>query len=144
MKVNPIPEGYHTITPYLVVKNVDEIMSFLKKAFGAVGTVCHSDDQGAAHCEMKVGNSMVMIGRAKDESQITKSMLYLYVENTDEWYKKAVSAGAVSILEPMDQFYGDRNAGVEDPNGNQWWLATRIEELTPEELKKRSEACSCC
>ena len=141
MKVNPIPEGYHTITPYLVVSDADKLMTFLKAAFNASGTACGQNAAGQTlHAEMKIGNSMVMIGRVKESSQASTSMLYLYVNDTDKLYQQAMAAGAISLMEPADQFYGDRNAGIQDPCGNQWWIATRVENLTPEELAERSKA----
>ncbi len=141
MAVKFIPEGYHTVTPYLVVSDVDKLLQFLEATFNAATSVCGRDGQGKAqHAEVKIGDSMIMIGAAPQADQVTNTMLYLYVEDTDAYYKKAIAAGALSIKAPENQFYGDRNAAVQDFSGNQWWFATRVEELSPEELKKRAEA----
>ena len=92
------------------------------------------------HAELKIGNSMVMLGEATDAHKPMPAKIALYVEDTDAWYKRALTAGAKSLQEPADQFYGDRGAGVTDPAGNQWWIHTRIEDVSPEEIKKRAEA----
>lgn len=139
MAVKPIPEGYHTVTPYLVVKNAARLIDFLKQAFDAeeISRMAMPDGR-IKNAEIKIGDSMVMMGETADESRVMPSMLYLYVEDTDTVYEQAMKAGAISILAPTDQFYGDRNAGVKDPCGNQWWIGTRIENLTQEELEKRA------
>jgi len=140
MAVKPIPEGFHTVTPYLLVRDVASLIDFLKKAFDAKefhrsalpdGTVTHAD--------VLIGDSHVMMGAARGEWTAMPAMIYLYVPDTDVLYQSALSAGATSIMAPADQFYGDRNAGVKDPFGNLWWIATRIEDVPAEELKRRHE-----
>jgi PhnB protein len=81
-----------------------------------------------------------MLSEARNEQQPTPSALYLYVDDTDATYQRALQAGAASTMAPTNQFYGDRSAGVKDPSGNQWWIATHIEDVPPEELKRRAEA----
>ena len=139
--VKPIPDGYRTVTPYLVVENAEKLLEFLTNAFDAKVTTCtrHSDGS-VGHAEVKIGDSMIMIGQASPQSQPMPSMLYLYVPDTDAVYAQAVKAGGVSIMEPANQFYGDRNAGVKDHFGNQWWIATHVEDVSPEELEQRAKA----
>ncbi|MDE2905409.1 MAG: VOC family protein [Acidobacteriota bacterium] len=140
MAVNPIPEGYHTVTPYLVVTDVDQLLDFLKAAFDATEKErIPSKDGATGHAEVTIGDSCVMMGRAQDEIPVLPGMLYLYVPNTDATYEQALAAGATSLQEPTDMFYGDRNASVKDPAGNLWTIATRQENLTPEELAERAK-----
>ena len=139
--VKPIPDGYHTVTPYLVVQGVDELIAFLKQAFDAVETERLAGPDGkVGHGEVRIGDSVVMMGEASGEWKPMPGMIYLYVNDTDATYKRALDAGATSVMEPADQFYGDRNAGVKDAAGNMWWIATRKENVSPEELRRRAEA----
>ena len=96
-------------------------------------------DGGVAHAEVVIGDSVVMVGGADGESAPTSASIHLYVSDCDATYARALQAGATSVSEPEDQFYGDRMAGVRDPSGTTWWLATRFETLTPEEMARRSE-----
>ncbi len=139
MSVNFKPEGYHTVTPYLVVGDANKLLTFLEAAFDAKEMEKMCDGAGdILHAEVKIGDSMVMLGGKKDAPK-SNVMLYLYVKDTDAVYHKAVAAGGISILAPMNQFYGDRNAAVEDAFGNQWWIATRVEDVPFEELQKRAK-----
>jgi PhnB protein len=142
MAVNPIPAGYHTVTPYLTVADARQVIDFLKHAFGAqtAEALAQDSDGRIRHAELKIGDSMVMIGEASDQWKPRPANFYLYVPDCDVVYKRALGAGAKSLMEPADQFYGDRNAGVEDPAGNFWWIATRLEDVTPEELQRRAQA----
>jgi PhnB protein len=137
-----VPAGYHTVTPYLIVANARKSIDFLTKAFGATtAEALHADDEGnVRHAEVKIGDSMVMIGQARDQWQPRPASFYLYVEDCDAWYNRAMSAGATSLMEPADQFYGDRNAGVQDPDGTSWWIGTHIEDVSPEEMQRRANA----
>ncbi len=92
------------------------------------------------HAQVKIGDSFVMMGEPMGEFQPMPASIYLYVEDTDATYQRALEAGATSIMEPADQFYGDRNAGVKDPFGNLWWIGTHIEDVSPEEIEKRAKA----
>ena len=141
MAVKPIPDGFHTVTPYLVVQGVSKLIDFLKQAFEAKEIERHSRPDGSImHAQVQIGDSMVMMGEAMGEFQPMPAMIYVYVNDTDAVYKRALQAGATSVMEPADQFYGDRNAGVKDQCGNQWWIATHIEDVSPEELAKRAAA----
>jgi PhnB protein len=140
MSVKPIPEGYHAITPYLSVKNAGEFIEFTKNAFGAKEIYRMPDDKGTImHAEVQVGDSRFMLSEATDTNPPSQIMLHLYVENADEVFKQAVKSGAASLREPADQFYGDRSGGVKDKFGIQWWISTHIEDVPPEEMKKREE-----
>jgi uncharacterized glyoxalase superfamily protein PhnB len=139
-KVKPIPDGYHTITPYLVVDGAEKIIRFVKDAFGAqnVHEPTMRPDGKIMHAELKIGDSIVMISDASERAQPTSVMLYVYVPNVDAVYQKALKAGATSVMEPADQFYGDRSGGVKDAAGNQWFIGTHVEDVSPAELKKRA------
>src|SRR5580704_9764139 len=138
MAVKPIPDGYHTVTPYLTVADAEAQIDFLKKAFGAEETYRHTDDKGkVGHAEVRVGNSIVMIGQARDQWKPKPGGFYLYVEDVDAVYKRAVAAGGKSLREPTNEAYGDRSSGVEDSLGNQWWIGTHIEDVSPEEIQRR-------
>lgn len=141
MAVKPIPDGYHTITPYLTVQGVPKLLDFLKQAFAAqeIGRMMRPDGT-VGHAEVRIGDSVVMMGEACDEWKPMPGAMYLYVNDADAVYQHALQAGAISMMEPADQFYGDRSAGVKDPSGNQWWIATHKEDVPPEELKRRVEA----
>lgn len=141
MAVKPIPEGYHTVTPYLVVPDAAGLIDFLKRAFGAQELERMAGPDGSVrHAAVRIGDSMVMLGGASGEWKPLPAMLYLYVEDTDGTYARALAAGATSVMEPADQFYGDRNAGVKDASGNLWWIATHQEDVPHEELVRREEA----
>ena len=133
----PIPKGFGTVTPFLCVTDGAKMIDFLKQAFGGQVIVRMDKPDGSlAHAEVKIGDSMVMIGEVPT-GQETHAMIHLYMADTDATYKTALAAGAGSIREPADQFYGDRSAGVRDFCGNQWWIATHIEDVLPEEMKRR-------
>ena len=135
------PAGYHTVTPYLVVEDIEALIAFLKDAFGAEEHERVPGPDGVTrHAEVRIGDSVVMMGAAQEGYPPMPAALYMYVEDTDASYASALGAGADSIMEPADQFYGDRNAGVRDSQGNTWWIATRVEDLTREELRKRAQA----
>lgn len=142
MAVRPIPEGYHSITPYLMVSGAAKLIEFLKTAFGAQEThpPTTGPDGGIMHAEVRIGDSIVMMGEPMGKFPEMPGSLYLYVTDTDASYQSALKAGATSLMEPADQFYGDRSAGVKDPHGNVWWIGTHIEDVAPEELAKRAEA----
>ena len=141
MAVKPIPDGYHAVTPYLVVEGESKLIDFLKQAFDAQENFRMSGPDGSVmHAEIKIGDSIVMMGEASEKWKPMAGAIYLYVTDADAIYKRALQAGATSIMEPADQFYGDRHGGVKDPSGNVWWIATRKEDVSPDELKKRGEA----
>ena len=138
--VEPIPEGFHTVTPFLLADDAAALMTFIEKAFG--GEVMHvtkSGDGLIRHATIRIGDSHIMLADGTESYKSAPAMLHLYVQDVDEWYHQALSAGARSIREPEDQFYGDRSAGVEDAWHNQWWMATHIEDVSDKEMKKREE-----
>ena len=139
MAVSPIPAGFHTLTPYLVVTGAPKLIDFLKAAFGAVEKYRSARPDGTVmHASLRVGDSMLMMGEACGAFPAMPACLYLYVPDVDGTYRQAIAAGAVSIAEPTNQFYGDRHAGVKDPSGNQWWIATHVEDVAPEEIQRRA------
>jgi uncharacterized glyoxalase superfamily protein PhnB len=140
MAVKPIPEGYHSVTPYLVVRGAEQTIDFLKQAFGAevVFEPLKRPDGTILHTEVTIGDSRVMLSEASDQHPAKPAMLYLYVPDIDALYRRALSAGGVSIKEPTDEFFGDRTGSVKDPAGNHWEIATRKEDVAPQELKKRA------
>lgn len=141
MTVKPIPKGFHTVTPYLIVQGVAKLIDFLKEAFhGEEIERMARHDGTIMHAEVKIGDSIIMMGEAGSHSEPKPVNLYMYVPDTDGVYQQALRAGGTSVMEPADQFYGDRNAGVKDPSGNCWWIATHKEDMSMEELRKRAEA----
>ena len=138
---NPIPEGYHTVTPYLLVSDVAALMQFLTKAFGATERGKFEGPDGRVmHAEMLVGNSIVMMGQPPKAEDVRRTMLYLYVPDVDAAYQRCLAAGAVSVNEPKSQFYGDRSGSVKDPMGNDWYIATHVEDVSMDEMKRRMAA----
>ena len=139
--VKPIPEGAHTVTPYLVVEGIPKLLDFLKQAFGAQERFRMArPDGGVMHADVKIGDSTIMMGEAMGEWKPKPCSLYLYVEDVDAVYQRAIDAGGTKVREPSNQFYGDRTGGVIDPSGNYWGIATHVEDVPPEEMKKRFAA----
>jgi len=138
MPVNPKPEGYHTVTPYLIVPGAAEFIEFMKLAFVAQERERFPTPDGKImHAEVKIGDSVIMLSDSSAEFEPTRSSIHLYVDDVDATYKRAMQQGGESLREPQDQFYGDRSAGIKDRFGNQWWLATHIEYVSPDEMQKR-------
>ena len=138
MAAKPVPDGYHTVTPYLTVDDAALQIDFLKRAFNGQVSYEMKDPQGnVRHAEVRVGDSILMIGQARDEWTSRPMTFYLYVPDVDALYKSALAAGAKSLQEVTTQFYGDRSGGVEDPQGNYWWIATHVEDVSPEEMDRR-------
>jgi uncharacterized glyoxalase superfamily protein PhnB len=136
MDTSHIPKGFHTVTPYLVTNDAEKVLDFVQKGLNAeVTDKMLQKDGSVMHAQFRVGDSMVMVGPGGD--QTWPGMLYLYVEDADKLYAQAIKAGAESVCEPKDEFYGDRVAAVKDPGGNQWWIATQKEKLSHEELQDR-------
>lgn len=141
MAVKPIPEGYHSVTPYIIVNGVDKLIEFLKLSFDAREVERLSGPDGRiAHAEVRIGDSVIMMGEPLGDSQPMPASIYVYVNDTDAVHARALRAGAASVRAPADQFYGDRSAGVKDQHGNMWWIATHKEDVPPDELKRRAEA----
>lgn len=137
--VGLVPEGFHTVTPYLMVPDADGLVEFMRRAFGAA-EVFRARGADGMHVEVRVGDSMVMIG-GKQDSEPRPATIFLYVDGVDDAYDRALEAGATSMEEPTDQpADGERRAGVADPFGNAWFMATRIEDVSRAELQKRHDS----
>jgi uncharacterized glyoxalase superfamily protein PhnB len=135
--VRPVPEGYHTVTPYLIADEAESVLTFLKQAFGAKEHDVTRDQAGAIwHADLLIGDSHIMLSQASQQYPSQKASLYLYVPDTDATYRAALAAGATSRMEPADQFYGDRNAGVE-AFGLTCWIGTHVEDVAPDEMERR-------
>lgn len=149
--VKPIPEGYHNVTPYLFVRNAAAAIDFYKHVLGAVELVrMRGPDGRIMHAELKIGDSIVMLADENPPMGVMSPQtvggfsvgMHVYVENADAVLQKAVDAGA-KILRPIkNQFYGDRSGTVLDPFGHMWSIATHVEDVSPEEMKKRMAAAS--
>lgn len=140
MAVKPIPDGYHTVTPYLIVEGAEKLLDFLKQAFDAEEKVRMPKPDGSiAHAEARIGDSVVMMGDAGEQWSPMPAAIHLYVKDCDATYQRALEAGATSLQEPANQFYGDRMAGVRDLVGNMWWISTHVEDVSEEEMAKRAE-----
>jgi PhnB protein len=139
MAIKPVPDGNHTVTPCLVAQGTANLISFMEKAFGAthVEPPVKRPDGAVAHAQMQIGSSRIMLGEARRPEEVTATMLYLYVPDCDAVFKQAVAAGGTVIMEPMNMFYGDRSGGLKDAWGNQWWVATHVEDVAPAELRRR-------
>jgi PhnB protein len=148
MPAQPVPEGYHTLTPYLAVDDAKAAIDFYQRAFGAKERVrMHGPDGMIAHAELEIGDSKVMLAdpfpqastRPPKELGGTSVGVFVYVENVDEVFQQAVDAGATATMEPDDQFWGDRFGSVTDPFGHSWQISTHVEDVPPEEMEKRSK-----
>ena len=149
MSVKPIPEGYHTATPYLAVDDAAEALEYYKKAFGAKerGRM-EAPDGKIGHAEIQIGDSLVMLSdpfpqastRTPKELGGTTASVFLYVEDVDAFVQRAVDAGATVSMEVADQFWGDRFGTITDPFGHSWSVATHIEDVPPEEMAERAKA----
>ena len=147
--VKAIPEGYHTVTPYLILSGADDAIAFYKKALGAEEVMRLGGPGGKiGHAEIKIGNSRIMLADEHPELQALSPRtvggspvsIHLYVENADAAVERAVAAGAKLVRPVADQFYGDRVGGIEDPFGYRWFIATHKEDLTMDEIRRRAAA----
>ena len=148
-EVKKIPDGYHSITPMLIVKDGLKAIEYYKKVFGAIdkGTMMMPGNKSVAHAELLIGDSKIMLS---DEFPEMKSLspttiggspvsLYLYVEDVDKTFNLAVTEGGKSLFPVQDRFYGDRHGSIQDPFGHIWSIATHIKDLTKDEMKKAAE-----
>jgi PhnB protein len=148
--VKPIPDGYHTVTPHVFLKDIAKAIDFYKQAFGAeeIYRMPGPGGQGVMHAEIRIGDSNIMLAgewpqpdsptaSAETLGKTTVSIM-LYVTDADAAFKQAVAAGATAIMEPNDAFWGDRYAMVKDPFGHGWEIATHKEDLTPEQIGERA------
>ncbi|QXH54062.1 VOC family protein [Pseudomonas fakonensis] len=148
MSAKPIPEGQHSITPYLGIRDAAQAIEFYKKAFGATEMFrLEGPDGRVGHAELRIGDSSLMLGDPCDmEGSLKASQniehpavgLHLYVEDCDKVYAQALAAGATQVSEPKDQFYGDRSGTLKDPFNNLWFVSTHKEDLTPDEIRARA------
>jgi PhnB protein len=144
-KVKPIPEGYHTATPYLIIKGAAKAIDFYKKAFGAEEIMRFDMGGQIGHAEIKIGDSVIMLADEHPAMGYKSPLSYngtpvsiaLYVEDVDAWAKKVIAAGAKVTRPVQDQFYGDRSGTFTDPFGHVWTISTHKEDLSPEEMEKR-------
>jgi len=149
MAAKPIPEGFHTLTPYLTVKDAPRAIDFYKQAFGAqVRGTHYSPDGKIMNADLKIGDSILMLAEefpgmgaksplALGDSPVT---IHVYVEDVDKLFNQAIAAGAKAVMPVMDQFWGDRFGMVTDPFGHRWSIGTHKEDLTPAEIEKRGRA----
>jgi PhnB protein len=147
MAVRPIPKGYHSVTPYLVMQGAAKALDFYKQAFGAVELFRMPGPDGhIGHAEIKIGDSPVMLADEMPQMGFrgpkaiggTPVSLMIYVENVDAVFPRAIAAGAKELRPVKDQFYGDRSGTLEDPFGHVWTISTHKEDLTPEEIGRRA------
>jgi PhnB protein len=147
MAVKPIPEGYTTPVPYLAVDDAEAAIEYYKKAFGAKERVrMPMPDGKIGHAELEIGQSIIMLSdpfpqastRSPKELGGTSSSIFLFAEDVDAVVKRAVDAGATVTMEVGDQFWGDRMGSITDPFGHSWSIATHVEDVSPEEMEKRS------
>jgi PhnB protein len=136
--IRPIPEGYHTVTPWVISRDTAGLIEFVKAAFGAedLGRV-YNDDGSIGHAEVRIGGSVVMMFDAKPDWPDTPGFLRLYVDDGRATFDRALQAGATAITELTHLFWGDLVGRVRDPLGNLWWIQQRIEEVSPEEMERR-------
>lgn len=149
--VKPLPEGYHNVTPYLFVRTAALAIDFYKQAFGAVETVRMPGPDGRImHAEIKIGDSIVMLADENPQNGVMSPQtvggysvgLHVYVEDVDAVFKKAVDNGAKALRPVKNQFYGDRSGSLLDPFGHMWSVATHVEDVSPDEMRKRMKAMS--
>lgn len=139
MSIKPLSDKYHTATPYLLVEGVAELIDFLTDAFGAEQIVrLDRKDRSIMHVEVKIGDSIIMMGEPMNEFGPMPGSIYLSIADCDAVYKRALECGGESIMEPTDMYHaGERYGGIKDPAGNVWWIATHIEDVSPEEQQRR-------
>ena len=148
MTVRPVPEGYHSVTPYIIVNDAEAAIRFYERAFGATEVMRLPMGDRIGHAEIRIGDSMVMLSDEwpeygklgpKARGGATASLM-IYLEDVDAAYERAVGAGAAAERPPEDQFWGDRMGSVVDPFGHSWSLATHVEDVPEEEMQRRMEA----
>jgi uncharacterized glyoxalase superfamily protein PhnB len=139
MTVKAIPDGYHTVTPYLMVTDATRFIEFMSAVFDARTTEQLMRPDGTiGHTEIRIGDSVIMLSEASASAPPTPVMLHFYVDDVDAVFERAVRAGGLVVARPTNQFYGDRSGGLREPCGNTVWIATHIEDVAPNELKRRA------
>lgn len=146
MTVRAVPEGYTTITSYVIARDAQGVIDFLSSTFDCeVISMTYGPEKPAGgryimNAELRVGTARIMVADAQEGRAVANPvMLYCYVDNVDVVYERAVAAGGEVIMPPTDMFYGDRHGAVADPSGNQWFIASRIEELSDSDIQKRAD-----
>lgn len=140
-KVKGIPEGLNTVTPYIIVDGADRLIDFIKKGFnGEIVSIQRSDENRVLHATVRIGNSPIMISDTMPDMEPVTAMLYIYTGDVDSLFRQASKTKAKVVQEPKDEFYGDRAGALEDEWGNSWWIATQVEEVSEEELRRRVRA----
>jgi PhnB protein len=149
MATQPVPEGYHTLTPYLALDDAASAIEFYKRAFGAKEQMRMEAPGGKiGHAELEIGDSLLMLSDAFPQSESrppselggTAGGVFMYVEDVDAVVKQAVDAGATVTMEVQDMFWGDRFGSIKDPFGHQWSIATHVEDVPPEEMEERAKS----
>ena len=149
MAVRHIPEGYSTVTPYLIVKGGSDALDFYKRAFGATELMRFATPDGRiAHAEIQIGNARIMLGdeqpdrghRSPESLGGSGSGIMLYLEDVDQVFNRAIQAGAKALEPVQNQFYGDRSGTLADPFGHWWTIATHVEDVPPEEMERRARS----
>jgi len=145
--VKPIPEGYHSVTPYLIIDGASAAIDFYKKAFGAIELFRMDHGGKVGHAELKIGDSPIMLADQQPPDYVspkalkgTPVSLMIYVEDVDTIYNRAIGEGGVELKALQDQFYGDRSGNLIDPFGHVWTVATHVEDVSPEEMQRRMDA----
>ncbi|MFE9659675.1 VOC family protein [Streptomyces sp. NPDC005955] len=138
MSVKPVPQGYTTVTPWIISRDTRQLIDFMTRAFHAEELSCLTDEDGPVqHAEVRIGDAVVMMFDARPEWPPTPGFLRLYVEDADAVHRRAVEAGGTSVTEVTHLFFGDRVGRVRDPLGNLYWIQTRVEEPSPQEIERR-------
>lgn len=136
MPNNP-PEGYHTLTPQTIVDDAAETIAFVEAVFDAELEEVYEIDGFIQHAQVRIGDSLLMLASSSESFAEFPVMMNVYVDDVDAVFARAVEHGATPLREPEDQFYGDRTGGVRDGQGNQWWISTRIEDVSEKEMRRR-------
>ena len=138
--VKAIPGGMHTVTPFLVVDGASELIRFIEQSFdGKVTSIMKTKEGRVMHASVQIGDSQIMVTDSTEKYAPGATRLYLYVDDVDATYDNAIKAKGTSLREPTDEFYGDRSSGVKDAWGNEWWIATHVEDVDDEEMEKRAK-----
>lgn len=138
--VQAIPEGFHTVTPFLIVDGAERLIEFLESAFdGDLTDKFMTPDDRIMHSTVTIGNSRIMLSDTMEGMEPQLGMLFLYVKDVDATFKSALNAGGTLVREVRDEFYGDRAGAIKDEWGNTWWVATHVEDVSEPELKRRAK-----